>query len=148
MYKILLATDGSAGANKATEYAVKLCENRPDAEVTVLFVKEPAGYWGVGGDPKELVIPDTRAVQESLERAARQALDSAQGILQKTGKRAILRTEVGRAHETICSIAETENFDQVVMGKRGLGTIAGLLLGSVSNRVVHTCKVPVTVVHE
>lgn len=149
MYKILLATDGSTGANKAAEYTAKLCEGRADAEVTVLFVKEPANYWVVGGgDPKELVLPDLQGVQEALERASQQALSSAQNILQKAGRRVHLRSEVGRAHEVISSVAERENFDQVVMGKRGLGAVAGLLLGSVSERVTRTCQVPVTVVHE
>lgn len=149
MFKILLATDGSSGATKAVEHVAKLCEGRSDAEVTVLFVKEPAALWGLfRPDPKNLPIPDIRGLEEAIERASQEALASARSVLEKAGRPVLVRAEVGRAHEVICSVAETENFDQVVMGKRGLGAIAGLLLGSVSDRVVHICKVPVTIVHE
>ncbi|ARP81841.1 hypothetical protein CAL12_14125 [Bordetella genomosp. 8] len=36
--------------------------------------------------------------------------------------------------------------DQIVMGSRGLGTTAGLWLGSVTTKTLHLAQVPVTIV--
>jgi nucleotide-binding universal stress UspA family protein len=54
----------------------------------------------------------------------------------------------GDAAEEIANIAESRNADLVVVGTRGLGSIAGSLLGSVSAGVIRRSKRPVVVVHE
>ena len=42
--------------------------------------------------------------------------------------------------------AQAEKFDLIVMGSRGLGQLEGLLLGSVSDRVLHQAKIPVMII--
>lgn len=54
----------------------------------------------------------------------------------------------GDPADTICRSAETMNADLVVVGKRGGGNIGALLLGSVSEKVVHKCSRSVLVAKE
>ncbi len=49
------------------------------------------------------------------------------------------RVAEGDPADTICNYAEAMNADLVVVGKRGEGSIEALLLGSVSEKVVHKC---------
>ncbi len=57
-----------------------------------------------------------------------------------------VRNERGAPAETIDRIAREEKFDHVVMGTRGLGSMRGLIGGSVTNQVLHLVNVPVTLV--
>ena len=47
---------------------------------------------------------------------------------------------------TIIDIAQEKGVDAIIVGKRGAGRVAGLLLGSVSQKLVSLSPVPVTVV--
>jgi len=46
----------------------------------------------------------------------------------------------------ITQVSRQLNCDLIVMGTRGMGTVAGLVLGSVASRVVHLADMPVTMV--
>lgn len=50
------------------------------------------------------------------------------------------------ASEAILQVAKDEGAGMIVLGRRGLGTFARLLLGSVSQRIVQQSPVPVVVV--
>ena len=52
----------------------------------------------------------------------------------------------GGIAETIGETARRLQVDTVVMGTRGLGSLSGLLLGSVAHRVVHQVPLPVILV--
>jgi nucleotide-binding universal stress UspA family protein len=54
--------------------------------------------------------------------------------------------EWGAPAEKIITIAEHNNADLIIMGSRGLGGFASLLLGSVSDRVLHHATCPVLIV--
>ena len=52
----------------------------------------------------------------------------------------------GPAAEAILSAAATRNSDLIVMGSRGMGSLKGIVFGSVSNKVAHYAPCPVMVV--
>ena len=150
MFRILMPTDGSNGSLRAAEWAAdKLCRQIADAEVTVLYVKE-LGLAGVdlGSEPGLVILPTSSDMQRRIDTASDTALRAVADVLRPTNRPVVLRTEWGRASDVICKIANDEQFDVVVMGKRGLGVMGGILLGSVSDRVVHSCRVPVLTIHE
>jgi nucleotide-binding universal stress UspA family protein len=54
--------------------------------------------------------------------------------------------ENGEEGKTIVSFAHKHNFDLIVIGSRGMGTLGKLFLGSTSNYVVNSSKIPVMIV--
>ena len=61
---------------------------------------------------------------------------------------AVFKTVVrtGQVAETIAQVAREDDIQQIVMGTRGLGSIQGLLMGSVATKVIHLADVPITLI--
>jgi len=74
-------------------------------------------------------------LDDALEKLGQPSFDVVQELLE------------GPEAESILKIAENSQSDLIVMGTRGLGTVKGLLLGSVSRKVIHYSACPVMVVH-
>lgn len=80
------------------------------------------------------------AASQASDRALKGAIEKCEGAgvdfktLVKTGKTA----------ETIAQVADEEGVKHIVMGTRGLGGVKGLLLGSVTTKVIHLTEVPIT----
>ncbi len=148
MFKVLLATDGSEYSLKAARYLGRLFPKLEDCEITALYVKNLSfSVLGLAEEPYFETLPDSRLMQEQLDKIAGSALAAAQEALKESGVRTILRAEWGRPADVICRLAEQEDFDLIVVGERGVGGIVGLFLGSVSQRVATRAKVPVLIVH-
>ena len=47
----------------------------------------------------------------------------------------------------IIECAEGNDVDLIVVGRRGLSSLTGMLVGSISNKLIHAAKVPVMVAH-
>jgi nucleotide-binding universal stress UspA family protein len=135
--RVLVAVDGSASALRALKFAVMRAAEHKSTEVLVLLVQETI--------PRFTGIP-RRLVAEHRARVAEEALGSARALIAKLGAEARFYTRVGAPATTIVTFAERRRCAEIVMGKRGLGQIAGLLLGSVSRQVVHLSALPVTLV--
>lgn len=135
---ILLATDGSAPAERAADLAASLA-TRYHSKVMVLhaFAMIPR-YLG----------------EPNFEEALRKTLDGAHALVDDAAKRlrelgvAEVDTDVieGPAANVILGVAETRKPDLLVLGARGLSTWQGLLLGSVSMAVTQRAECPVLVV--
>ena len=144
--KILLAVDGSACSDAAAQELAKR-PWPPQSEVkviTAVAIPPPVGMeaWAVSPD-----------YFENLERSARQAaqvsIDSALLKLKTiTDKTLKVSSEIilGSPAQVIVDEAESWGADLIIMGSRGLGIWNRLLLGSVSNAVVHHAKCSVEVV--
>ena len=83
-----------------------------------------------------------RQVQAEQEKMVQQYTDA----LAAAGIEASSQIRHGEPRDLILHAAEQEKADLIVMGRRGLGTWQGLLLGSVSQHVVHHAHVPVLIV--
>jgi nucleotide-binding universal stress UspA family protein len=138
MFKsIVWGTDGSEYADKALAL-VKELANAGGAAVTLVHVVERVeGSGGVG--------PIRRVDEAELQAHLQEVADelSAQGLsatLKITG-------DVGArpAHE-VANTAREVGADLIVVGTRGRTAIGGLLLGSVTNRLLHIAPCPVLVV--
>lgn len=142
MFKILVATDGSECAYKAADYAGFLARIIQDAEITILSVIDAGAVARAVGRPP--AIPT--ALSEEMERAASGVLEDTRAKVWWTGKDVNMRLEHGVPAPVICDVAQAGKFDLIVMGSRGHGHIAGILLGSVSDKVLHKALVPVLIV--
>ena len=139
MATIVIGTDGSKGSEAALSEGLDLAK-RLGAQVLVVAIAAHVSDV-LGGS----VYKDK--VSEHLNRA-RAALDVARTMAEEAGVEAEFEVFEGDAAEEIAMIAESRDADLVVVGTRGLGGIAGSLLGSVSADVVRRSKRPVVVVHE
>jgi len=146
VFRVLLATDGSAYALKAAEFAGKLCQQIPDSQITVIHVIDTTLLAATMAPPTGVGVPATIILPREVERMSERALEAARDLLTAQGHKVATRVENGNPAEVICRIAEKESFDLIAMGHRGMGRLAGILLGSVTDKVVHRSRVPVLIV--
>jgi nucleotide-binding universal stress UspA family protein len=74
------------------------------------------------------------------------ALASARKLLDAAGIKYTYHIGLGEVGETVAQYVKEQRIDQVVMGTRGAGSVANMLLGSVATKVLHVVEVPVLLV--
>ena len=138
--KVLLAVDGSAFTKKMLAYlATHESLLSPNNSYTLLTVQPqlPARARNVVG--KE-------AVEAYQREESERVLGPASQFLLRHGINAKSVAKVGHAGETICKVAESGQYDLVVMGSHGHGLFGNLVMGSVATQVLSHSKVPVLLV--
>jgi nucleotide-binding universal stress UspA family protein len=136
MKRIVIATDGSSGAADALEAGYELA-SRLDLEVIVVYARHsPLGFLG---DP---YYQD--AVTEEGHHARAVIADAKLHATRFDVEPEYVVVE-GSPAEAILEIADARDADLIVVGPRGLGRIAGTLLGSVSRDIINGADVPVLV---
>jgi nucleotide-binding universal stress UspA family protein len=146
--RILAATDGSAPATRAVELAARLtkalggtlkiihvCSERdvPEEQMSEYTISEHSSSADV-----------LTALSEEKLRIARECATKS-GVSQAESA-SLLELEAGAIAETIIDAAYRDEADMIVMGKRGLSRLSGLIVGSVSQTVVSTATCAVVVV--
>lgn len=145
--KILLATDGSAEADLATQTAVEL-SNKTDSELHVIHVRRftmpiPQGWSEATPSREEAIQPP----YEKIEQEAQALLDEQMRKIEAAGGTvAGVYPRVGQPHEEIVTLSEEIGIGLIVMGSRGLGGVRRALIGSVSDSVVRHAHCPVLIV--
>jgi nucleotide-binding universal stress UspA family protein len=140
---ILMPWDGSAHSRRALEFLVELLKAQSPAEVHVLNVqpRAPTMERIAGGRPSELHQAEGPALA-----AGRKLLEDATKTLAAAGVPHVAKVVVGEPAHEIAAYAKSHHCEGIVMGTRGLGTVATLVLGSVAHKVLHLTQVPVTLV--
>ena len=135
--RVLVAIDGSDGAQKALDCALSICES-VGASLTALAVegKLPA-YAGSIAEVDEVKREKDTFFSRVLESACEQA--SARGVAMETD------LVPGHAAEVITHYAKAHGHDLIVVGHRG-HFLGDYLLGSTADRVAHHAHCPVMVV--
>ena len=130
--KILVAYDGSPSAQNALSLASQLA--REDKSwIKVLAVVPP--YLG---DLELLGVSD---IKEAITGPGQELLAEAKQLADREGVHILTNLEQGEPYEQIVHVAEEENCDLIVMGRRGKGKMERALIGSVTARVIgHTGK--------
>jgi nucleotide-binding universal stress UspA family protein len=132
---IVWATDGSPNADRALEVAKTLTHDHQASLVVVHVAQHYATKTGLAVYPDEDVVK--AKLEETVQQLTRDGFKPSLRIVDHVGPQP--------AHE-IADIAQEVGADLVVMGTRGHGPIAGLLLGSVVLRLLHVAPCPVLAV--
>ena len=136
--KLLLAVDGSEHALHAARMAADLARSMKSTELRIVVAYESIPPYL--GEPNMQYAIDARMKdsQSVLEKAVK-------AVGEIPGK---VSTEMleGSPADAIIDVATTRKSDVIVMGSRGLGRLAGLLLGSTSQKVVSHAPCPVLIV--
>ncbi|HVD00573.1 MAG TPA: universal stress protein [Candidatus Dormibacteraeota bacterium] len=142
--KIVVGVDGSVQAGQALAWAIRLARSSGAEIVAVLVIPAPGYYefgagYGVPVVPVEL-DPEWRSEMRREFEQKWCAPLTASGLDHRT----LVRD--GRPAAVISAVADEEQADLVVVGRRGRGGMAEMLLGSVSHELSHRCKHPVLLV--
>ena len=142
---IIVGIDGSHCSQRALEWGMNEATIR-HVPITVVTVYQPvAGYWS-----STVPYPDDRARAEraGAERARRMAQEAADKALAGLGDDRPVSVTVkavsGNPGEEILSTAP--DADMIVVGARGAGGFARLLMGSVSTHLIYHARCPVVVI--
>jgi nucleotide-binding universal stress UspA family protein len=133
---IVIATDGSEGAERAAVAGARVARTLGTRAVLV-YVRPSLGPLG---EPY---------YQEKLSEQmahARVALDRARELVVQEGVDAEEEILEGSAAERVVELGRDRDAPLIVVGSRGLGAVAGALLGSVSSAIIHRADRPVLVV--
>ena len=133
--KILVPVDGSEHSDRAL-FLVGELASKFDSEVLVFHVREKSvgkgGSWDV-----DLREEDVNIAEEAAQKLV------GEGLKAKSERQSAL---YGHAAQSIVRAAEDNKADAIVMGSRGLSDWSGLLVGSVTHKVLHMATCPVVVV--
>lgn len=136
MRKVLLPVDGSASAFQAALYLIDFIQKHGPVEVHVVNVQPKPQEWQTHGMEKE-------AISDHLAVDAHLALKPILHVLNEKNIACQTHTKLGDPAETLVALADELGCDHIVMGTRGLGAISGIVLGSVTRKVLHLANVPV-----
>jgi len=139
MAVIVVGVDGSEHADRALEFAAQEAVLR-DARLVIVCAWEVPTMISPSGVPPPGYFEDLRDEAESIVQAAVARAAALQPRIAGEGK-AI------EGHPAAVILQEAEHADMIVVGSRGRGGFASLLLGSVTQQVVHHALCPVVVVH-
>lgn len=135
--RILLPVDGSRHSDIAAEHAMDMARTY-NAEILLLTCRKPV--------PNELGEPNVQWVLNHYTEDAKNILKAYTARLDAA--KVTYRESIvgGRPGEVIADVAKAEACDLIVMGSKGKSDLEGLLLGSVTHKVLHTSHCPVLVV--
>jgi nucleotide-binding universal stress UspA family protein len=141
MRRIMVATDGSEGADRAVDVAAQIAKGT-GGELSILHVGGT-----LSSEEMRQLARTEKEPGDALEELSNQILGRATERAERTGlSRIVTHTAWGDAAEAIIEAVPRDQLDAVVVGRRGRGRLAGLLLGSVSQKVASLAPCVVMVV--
>lgn len=139
MKAILVAVDGSAYSDRATQHAIDLITTGCAADLHLINVQP-----NLSGAVSAFVSREQ--IETHHREEGQKALASAVELAKKASVPAKVHIGVGRQGEIVADFAKKLDAGLVVIGTRGHTGLAGVLLGSVAQDVIAHSKVPVTLV--
>lgn len=140
MNTLLVPVDGSQSSLNALQTALNALKKDSSTQLHVISVQPPI----LSGNVKRFISAET--INEYYNEEGEKVLATARAMLDQAGVAANVSVQAGPIAETIVQYAKTHHCDHILMGTRGMGYIKGLVLGSVTTKVLHLTDTPVTLV--
>lgn len=144
MQVILVATDGSGAADAALSEAIAIAEQTGDELAVITVWRALQGDFG-------LAYPSTAMLGDLLEAERTHAESTLEEAASRANTARVpmrARLVTGDPAERILAYASEVDARLIAIGTRGYGTVASLLVGSVSDAVIRKAPCPVLVVRE
>jgi nucleotide-binding universal stress UspA family protein len=141
---VVVGVDTSEGARAALRLAIEEARLR-QAKLRVIHAWQFDSYLGLSGF--QGFLPAGVDLSE-LRRAAESVLDAVLDEIAPDPDGVVVERRVVEGAPAAVLVDESRNADLLIVGSRGLGGFAGLLLGSVSQQCAHHASCPVVIVHE
>lgn len=135
--KVLVAIDGSEFSGKIIDKAIEYCKLVQGRALLVHCHRKFSTIIGQPARDKEIPLikkESLHLVEPYIGRFKNENVPVEERLMEEP------------AGEAITDVAKIEKCDLIIMGCRGLTNLAGLFLGSVTNRVLHTAPCSVLVV--
>ena len=145
---ILVPVDGSEHSDRAVKYATEIAL-KFNAKITLLHVYSltPLITSSTLAPTISDMTPDTiNLISQKVKKDAKKILNQAKIIAQTKDVFVIGLLKEGEVVSEILNIVDAKKVDLIVMGARGLGGIKKLILGSISEAVVHKVARPVLII--
>lgn len=140
MLRLLAPVDGSEVSKRAIDQLLKgLGGYKEPAEIHLLNVQHP-----LHADVSMFVGSDQ--IRQFHHDEGMKALRPARERLDAAAVPYAFHIGIGDPAVVISQYAKEKACDQIILGTRGLGAVAGILLGSVATKVIHLSDVPVLLV--
>ena len=136
--KLLVPVDGSK--TLFTPLTTQFTLQKTDANITAMNVIE---------NPPTVYVESQKAANDLLAKFREESaniLDKCKQIAEKNDVKIETVMGEGDAASTIVGYAQKGDFDTVIIGRRGLGRFKEMMLGSISNKVLHHAKCTVMIV--
>ncbi len=138
--RVLVPVDDSIGSQRTLKFITKMKDQIPVTATLLSVVPlSQLEYHGFQKAQIKAIAEQSIAHCEKMVERYRQELDKA-GVLADT------RVERGKPAEVICRVATSEAFELVLISPNGTGKISNLMFGSVANKVVQECRMPVLLI--
>jgi len=139
--KILIPVDGSANALRAVGYVIKnIAALKETPQLLLLNVQRNVAQGNV-----KLFI-DKETINDYSREQGMTALQSARAAFDAAGLPYQYHISIGSTAEAIVQYAYDQQADQIVMGRKGLGGLQSLLLGTVVKKVLQLADSPVVLI--
>lgn len=143
--KILVPFDGSVGAEEALRKAAQLAKLCEDTQITILTIYRHHSM--LEASFSMVRASDPGSMDDNMREYAREVAEHGKKLLTEEGITNLRAfAKVGQPARTIVAFARQHEHDLIVMGSRGMGSVEGYLLGSVSHKVTGLAPMPVMVV--
>ncbi|WP_038960305.1 universal stress protein [Bradyrhizobium japonicum] len=141
MRRIMVATDGSNGADRAVDVAAEIAKAL-SGNLLIVTVADSLAF-----EQAQQMVRAEGSTGDVLEAMTTQTLKTAEARARDLGASQIeLKVGWGDITRSLIDIARGGSVEMIVVGRRGRGQLAGLLLGSVSQKLVSLAPCTVVVV--
>ncbi|MFC4563582.1 universal stress protein [Nocardiopsis mangrovi] len=140
--RVVVGVDGSEQSKRAVDFAFAQAD-RVGAELIAVCAWQPMAAFASSMGP----VPPEAFDDDAVEAAARRTAEAEVADAARRHPDVSVDPRAVRGHPVVALLEAATPADLVVVGSRGRGGFAGLLLGSVSQSVLHGAHGPVAIVH-